>query len=216
MKFMAVGHLVELQGEHEQALESISSSQLRRIIHTDGTSMMFHIRLETHSFSQEEIIPILQEVEELIDWYSQLFQPLVDLPPLRATDHAINILPNTAPVNVRPYRYPHFQKKEIEDKISSMIDKGFIRPSASPFSSPVLLVKKKDGPWRFCVDYRALNAITVHDRFPIPTVDKLFRRTGWSSMVLQVGFDARLSSYSNEGMRHQQNRIPNASRALRV
>ena len=67
MKFMAVGHLVELQGEHEQALESISSSQLRRIIHTDGTSMMFHIRLETHSFSQEEIIPILQEVEELID-----------------------------------------------------------------------------------------------------------------------------------------------------
>ena len=97
----------------------------------------------------------------------------MDLPPSRTTDHAISILPNATPMNVHPYRYPHFQKKEIEDQISSMLDKGFIRPSASPFSSPVLLVKKKDGSWRFCVDYRALNAITVRDRFPIPTVDEL-------------------------------------------
>jgi len=178
MKFMAAGHLVELHGEHEQALESISSSQLRRIIHTNETSMMFHIRLEPCTSPQQEIIPIPQEIKELIDRYSQLFQPLLDLSPSRDTDHAINILPEAAPVNVKPYRYPHYQKKEIEDQISSMLDKGFIRTSASPFSSPVLLVKKKDGSWQFCVDYRALNAITIRDRFPIPTIDELLDELG--------------------------------------
>ena len=162
------------------------------MIHADSTSMLFHIRLEPHSSPLGEITLIPQEIEDLIDRYSQLFHPLVDLPPSRTTDHAINILPNAAPVNVRPYRYPHFQKKEIEDKISSMIDKGFIRPSASPFSSPVLLVKKKDGSWRFCVDYRALNAITVRDRFSIPTVDELLDELGgarwFSKLDLMQGY----------------------------
>ena len=117
-------------------------------------------------------------IQTLLDKFATLFQPPQSLPPPRNTDHHIHLLPQAAPVNVRPYRYPHYQKKEIEEQVDSMLQKGLIQPSTSPFSSPVLLVKKQDGSWRFCVDYRALNALTVRDRFPIPTIDELLDELG--------------------------------------
>ena len=154
--------------------------------------MMFHIQLETNSHSQQDTTSIPKEIEKLLEQYSSLFTPLVGLPPPRNTNHTINLIPEAVPVNVKPYRYPHFQKPEIEDHVSSMMSKGFIRTSASPFSSPVLLVKKKDGSWRFCVDYRALNAITIRDRFPIPTTDELLDELGgaqwFSKLDLMQGY----------------------------
>ncbi|KAJ9553062.1 hypothetical protein OSB04_017107 [Centaurea solstitialis] len=112
-------------------------------------------------------------IASLLHRYQHLFQTPSGLPPPRPHDHHIPLLPNTTPVNVRPYRYPHFQKQVMTDLIQEMLRDDIITPSHSPFSSPVLLVRKKDGTWRFCVDYRALNAVTVRDRFPIPTVDEL-------------------------------------------
>ncbi|PRQ33305.1 putative nucleotidyltransferase, Ribonuclease H [Rosa chinensis] len=112
-------------------------------------------------------------VKTLLCAFSDLFAPPSGLPPPRPIDHKISLLPHSGPVNVRPYRYPHSQKAELEAQVKEMLATGIIRPSSSPYSSPVLLVKKKEGTWRFCVDYRSLNAITIKDKFPIPIVDEL-------------------------------------------
>jgi len=112
-------------------------------------------------------------LDALLHAYGGLFADPAGLPPKRAHDHRITLKPGAQPVAVRPYRYPAAHKDELERQCAAMIEQGIVRHSDSPFSSPVLLVKKPDGSWRFCVDYRALNALTVKDAFPIPVVDEL-------------------------------------------
>jgi len=112
-------------------------------------------------------------LERLLQSFDDVFAAPKGLPPVRPCDHYIHVRPNTDPVEVRPYQYPHLQKDELKKQCAEMQAQGIIRPSTSPFSAPVLLVKKQDSPWRFCVDYRALNAVTIKDKFPIPVVEEL-------------------------------------------
>nr|GEW79153.1 retrovirus-related Pol polyprotein from transposon 297 family [Tanacetum cinerariifolium] len=114
------------------------------------------------------------------------------LPPHWSIDHRIHLFPNTKPINVRPYRYPHYQKGEMEKLVNEMLSQGTIRVSHSPFSSPVLLVKKKDGSYRFWVNYWALNEVIVKDKFPIPTANEMFNELGgvviFTKLDLRVGY----------------------------
>ena len=112
-------------------------------------------------------------LDALLHSLSHVFTEPRGLPPKRSRDHRIILKPGALPVAVRPYRYPAAHKDELERQCAAMIEQGIVRRSDSAFSSPVLLVKKPDGSWRFCVDYRALNALTVKDAFPIPVVDEL-------------------------------------------
>jgi hypothetical protein len=112
-------------------------------------------------------------LDRILDQFGSIFEEPRGLPPARPYDHRIHLLPGTALVAVRPYRYPHLQKDELERQCTEMLGQGIIRPSTSPFSALVLLVCKTDKSWRFCIDYCALNAVTSKDKFPIPVVDEL-------------------------------------------
>ncbi|KAJ9567834.1 hypothetical protein OSB04_003800 [Centaurea solstitialis] len=109
------------------------------------------------------------------------------LPPHRSQDHHIPTLPSAPPINIKPYRYPYYQKQIMTAFIADMLKEGIIKASTSPYSSPVLLVQKKDDTWRFCVDYRGLNAITVKDRYPIPTVDELLDKLHSVGFLCDLG-----------------------------
>lgn len=119
------------------------------------------------------IPPSQPEILHIRELYQESFVEPVALPPQRSIDHGIPLVPGAGPVNVRPYRCPHIKKQENKAQVSETLKMGIIRPSCSPFSSPVILVQKKEGTWRLCVDYRALNQITVKDKFPIPLIDEL-------------------------------------------
>jgi hypothetical protein len=126
------------------------------------------------------------DVKTILDSFQLVFTIPTSLPPKRACDHAIPLVTGATPVNVRSL------KDEIEKQVQAMLDQGLIQPSTSPFSSPVLLIRKKDGTWRFCVDYRYLNALTVKSVFPIPVfdqpVDELGQATWFSILDLYSGY----------------------------
>ncbi|XP_021992021.1 uncharacterized protein LOC110888826 [Helianthus annuus] len=193
LTFNKDGQQCILQGDSFNSLVSPSSlSSLMR--HTSVASL--HTMVFQHQpGTPPSITPLTHPnptIQHLLHTYSQLFDTPHGLPPPRPHDHFIPTLPNAKPVNVRPYRYPHYQKQVMTELITEMLREGIIQPSHSPYSSPVLLVQKKDGSWRFCVDYRAFNAITIRDRFPIPTVDELLDElhgaTIFSKIDLRAGY----------------------------
>jgi hypothetical protein len=130
-------------------------------------------------------------IQDLLGSFESVFDKPKGLPPPRSHDHQI-ILQDPHPISVRPYRYPFFQKTEIEKIVKELLGSRVIQPSLSPFSSPILLVRKADGSWRLCVDYRALNQATVKDRHPIPIIDELlnelFGAQVFSKLDLRSGY----------------------------
>jgi hypothetical protein len=118
------------------------------------------------------------EVQQLLLQYAGVFATQVSYPPPRSCTHTIPLIPRARPISIRPYHYAPALKDEIECQVQEMLQAGLIQPSNSSFSSLVLLVKKKDKSYRFCVDYRHLNAIIVKGQFPVPIVDELLDELG--------------------------------------
>ncbi|XP_072971373.1 uncharacterized protein [Typha angustifolia] len=123
--------------------------------------------------------------------FADVFQQPHGLPPPRAQDHCIEILLGAGPANVRPYQYPFIQKEAISKMVQEMLSSGVIRPSRSSYSSLVLLVRKKDGSWRFCVDYQALNSIIVKDWYTIPVIEELLNELASACYFSMLDLRAR-------------------------
>nr|GEX32157.1 putative reverse transcriptase domain-containing protein [Tanacetum cinerariifolium] len=108
------------------------------------------------------------------------------LPPPQQLEFEIELVPGAAPVARTPYRLAPSKMKELAKQFQELSDKGFIRPSSSPWGAPVLFVKKKDGSFRMCIDYRQLNKLTIKNRYLLPRIDDLFDQLQGSSVYSKI------------------------------
>lgn len=145
------------------------------------------------TFSGQVTTTVLPEgVSSILTEFADVFSEPQGLPPHRQYDHAISLEEGSQPPNTKPYRYSPLQKDEIERQVQEMLRSGVITHSMSPYAAPVLLVKKKDGTWRFCIDYRRLNLVTIKNKFPLPIVDELLDELAgaayFSKLDLRAGY----------------------------
>jgi hypothetical protein len=110
-------------------------------------------------------------VKEYLDMFPE---ELSGMPPNREIEFVINLAPGTTPITKRPYRMAATELAELKKQLTELEQKCYIRPSSSPWRAPILFVKKKDGSMRLCVDYRALNEVTMKNKYPLPRINNLF------------------------------------------
>ncbi|WVZ52065.1 hypothetical protein U9M48_003158 [Paspalum notatum var. saurae] len=166
---------------------------------SSGTDVIIRVPLHKHVSHTVNVAETQTEAQALAKIpvaceYPDVFpKELPRLPPDRDVEFRIELVPGTAPVSMRPYRMAPHELKELKTQLQEQLDKGFIRPSSSPWGCPALFVEKKDqGGKRLCVDYKPLNAVTVKNKYPLPHIDILFdqhgRATVFSKIDLRSGY----------------------------
>nr|GEU57798.1 putative reverse transcriptase domain-containing protein [Tanacetum cinerariifolium] len=134
-----------------------------------------------------DLMPVeMGSFDVIIDFPEVFPEDLPGIPPTRQVEFQIDLVPGAAPVARAPYRLAPSEMKELSDQLKELADKGFIRPSSSPWGASVLFVKKKDGSFQMCIDYRELNKLTVKNRYPLPRIDDLFDQLQGSSVYSKI------------------------------
>ncbi|GKF24453.1 hypothetical protein Tco_0076775 [Tanacetum coccineum] len=195
-----------VQGERSEVknksrLEVISSIRTQGYI--DKGCQVFLVQMmekeETEAFEKRiEDVPVVKDFLEVFP------EDLPGLPPTRQVEFHIEIILGAAPVARAPYHLAPAEMKELAEQLKELSDKGFIRPSSSPWGAPILFVKKKDGSFRMCIYYRELNKLTVKNHYPLPRIDDLFDQLQGSSIYSKI--DLR-SGYHQLRVREED--IPN-------
>ncbi|XP_063948159.1 uncharacterized protein LOC135152240 [Daucus carota subsp. sativus] len=195
MDFILNNELITLKGIPPRKLKVIEGQPSPKMMQNAAHCCLLQLNKIDSVLSMENKgqQPDFPELQQLRQEFASVFEDPVGLPPSRTTfDHKIPLAPGEGPVNIRPYRYPLKQRDIIEQLVQEMLDRGIIQNSSSPFASPVVLVGKKDGTWRLCIDYRELNRKTVKDKFPIPVIDELIdelaRAKIFSKLDLRAGY----------------------------
>nr|GEX24590.1 hypothetical protein [Tanacetum cinerariifolium] len=135
-------------------------------------------------------VPFGDEILTFHDFLEVFLEDLPGIPPTRQVEFQIDLVPGATPVAWAPYRLDSSEMKELSDQLKKLADKGFIRPSSSPWEALVLFVKKKDRSFQMCIDYQELNKLTVKNRYPLPRIDNLLDQLQISSVYSKI--DLRL------------------------
>ena len=135
--------------------------------HTGSPSYVLLTSIEDKKEFDVSRIPV---VRDFLDVFPE---EVPGLPPVREVEFNIELVPGTRPISIAPYRMSPTELADLKRQIEDLSAKEFIRPSVSPWGAPVLLVKKKDGKSRLCVDYRQLNKVTIKNKYPLPRIDDL-------------------------------------------
>ncbi|GJX90239.1 putative reverse transcriptase domain-containing protein [Tanacetum coccineum] len=149
--------------------------------YSEGHRMRLNVEIEDKSEKKRlEDVPINKDFPDVFP------EDFPGLSQTRLVEFQIDLVPGAAPVARAPYRLAPSEMKELSEQLKELSDKGFIRPSSSPWGAPVLFVKKKDGSFRMCIDYRELNKLTVKNRYPLPRIDDLFDQLQGSSIYSKI------------------------------
>ncbi|GKD91845.1 putative nucleotidyltransferase, ribonuclease H [Tanacetum coccineum] len=156
----------------------------KKVVHIpiDGENLIIRAQVMEKKSDEKRLedIPVVREFPEVF------LEDLPGLPPVRQVEFQIDLMPGAAPVAQAPYRLAPSKMQELSDQLQELADRGFIRPSTSPWGAPVLFVKKKDGSFRMCIDYRELKKLTVKNHYPLPMIDDLFDQLQGSSTYSKI------------------------------
>nr|CAD1838542.1 unnamed protein product [Ananas comosus var. bracteatus] len=160
---------------------TISSSRARQLISRGCSAYLASVVLRGDDVTPRiEDIPIVREFGDVFP------AELPNMPPDREIEFVVDLVPGTTLISKAPYRMAPAELKELRAQLQDLFDKGFIRPSVSPWGTLVLFVKKKDGSLRLCVDYHELNKVTIKNKYPLPRIDNLFDQLQGSSVYSKI------------------------------
>jgi hypothetical protein len=209
MQFDQGSHKHKFQGITTGSPKIISSHRMEKLLKKGHSGVIAQL----HAIQATEIPPMPQDLQALLTKHQTVFSTPQGLPPSHGVhDHSIPLVPESLPPNIRPYRHPFAQKNEIEKMVQELLTAGVIRPSTSPYSSPVVMVLKKEVLWRMCPDFRALNKLTIKDKFPIPVIDdlldelsgaqfftKIYLHSGYHQIRMKEADIPKMTFHTHEG-----------------
>nr|GEY94834.1 putative reverse transcriptase domain-containing protein [Tanacetum cinerariifolium] len=173
--------------EHEEHLKAILGLLKEEKLYAKFSKCEFWIpkisATKKDDKSEGKHVKDVHIVQDFLEVFPENFP---SLPPARLVEFQIDLIPGAAPVARAPYRLAPSEMKELSEQLQELFDKGFIRPSSSPWGALVLFVKKKDGSFRMCIDYRELNKLTVKNRYPLLKIDDLFNQLKGSSIYSKI------------------------------
>nr|ABA97807.1 retrotransposon protein, putative, Ty3-gypsy subclass [Oryza sativa Japonica Group] len=165
----------------------------RKVTLTSNDGRVVTVHALSSEFLRSRLNQITLEEIPIVREYPDVFpDDLPGMPPKRDIEFRIDLVPGTTPIHKRPYRMAANELAEVKRQVDDLLQKGYIRPSSSPWGAPVIFVEKKDHTQRMCVDYRALNDVTIKNKYPLPRIDDLFDQlkgaTVFSKIDLRSGY----------------------------